>query len=77
MVADMGEVTQILEQISQIDQGDANAARKLLPLVYEELRKLAATRLARENPGHALDATGLVHEAYLRLGVSIPTAERW
>ena len=68
MVADMGEVTQILEQISQIDQGDANEARKLLPLVYEELRKLAATRLARENPGHSLDATGLVHEAYLRLG---------
>jgi RNA polymerase sigma factor (TIGR02999 family) len=61
----MGDVTQILEQIQQ---GDPHAADKLLPLVYEELRKLAAVRLAQENPGHTLEPTALVHEAYLRLG---------
>jgi len=61
----MSDVTQILEQIHE---GDAHAAGRLLPLVYAELRKLAAVRLAQENPGHSLNATGLVHEAYLRLG---------
>jgi len=61
----MGEITQILDQIQQ---GDPRAAGKLLPLVYEELRRLAAVRLAQENPGHTLNATALVHEAYLRLG---------
>jgi RNA polymerase sigma factor (TIGR02999 family) len=60
----MSEVTQIL---SAIEQGDPHAAGQLLPLVYEELRKLAAQKLAREAPGHTLDATALVHEAYLRL----------
>src|SRR5262245_33400357 len=60
----MPEVTQIL---SAIEQGDPRAAEQLLPLVYEELRKLAAQRMAREKPGQTLDATGLVHEAYLRL----------
>src|SRR5580765_405893 len=60
----MSDVTQIL---SQIEQGDPQAAEKLLPLVYEELRKLAAAKLAHEKPGQTLQATALVHEAYLRL----------
>src|SRR5262245_24532642 len=60
----MSDVTRIL---SQIDSGDPSAAEKLLPLVYEELRKLAAARLAQEKPGQTLQATALVHEAYLRL----------
>ncbi len=57
-------VTQIL---SAIDSGDPCAAAELLPLVYEELRKLADARLAQERPGQTLQATALVHEAYLRL----------
>jgi RNA polymerase sigma factor (TIGR02999 family) len=60
----VSEVTQIL---SAIEEGDPRAAAQLLPLVYDELRKLAAQRLAREAPGHTLQATALVHEAYLRL----------
>jgi RNA polymerase sigma factor (TIGR02999 family) len=60
----MSEVTQIL---SAIEQGDPCAAEQLLPLVYDELRKLAAQKLAQEKPGQTLDATALVHEAYLRL----------
>ena len=60
----MTEVTRVL---SAIEQGDPHAAEQLLPLVYEELRKLAAQRLARESPGQTLQATALVHEAYLRL----------
>jgi RNA polymerase sigma factor (TIGR02999 family) len=60
----MSEVTQIL---SAIEQGDPNAAERLLPLVYDELRRLAAKKLAHEKPGQTLDATALVHEAYLRL----------
>ena len=60
----MSDVTRIL---SQIESGDPAAAEKLLPLVYEELRKLAAAKLAQENPGQTLQATALVHEAYLRL----------
>jgi len=60
----MSDVTRIL---SQIDAGDPAAAEQLLPLVYDELRKLAAARLAHEKPGQTLDATALVHEAYLRL----------
>jgi RNA polymerase sigma factor (sigma-70 family) len=60
----MSDVTRIL---SQIEQGDAGASEKLLPLVYDELRKLAAARLAQEKPGQTLQATALVHEAYLRL----------
>ncbi|MCR9293965.1 MAG: sigma-70 family RNA polymerase sigma factor [bacterium] len=53
--------------LSQLDSGDPSAAEQLLPLVYDELRKLAATRMARESAGQTLDATALVHEAYLRL----------
>lgn len=60
----MSDVTQLLEAAQR---GDRRAAADLLPLVYDELRKLAAVRLAAEKPGHTLDATGLVHEAYLRL----------
>jgi RNA polymerase sigma factor (TIGR02999 family) len=60
----MNEVTRIL---SAIEQGEPQAAAQLLPLVYDELRKLAAAKLAEEKPGQTLDATGLVHEAYLRL----------
>jgi RNA polymerase sigma factor (TIGR02999 family) len=60
----MSEVTRIL---SAIEQGDPDASERLLPLVYDELRKLAARRLAQEKPGQTLQATALVHEAYLRL----------
>jgi RNA polymerase sigma factor (TIGR02999 family) len=60
----MHDVTRIL---AAIDQGDPNAAEQLLPLVYNELRKLAAQRVAQEKPGQTLQATALVHEAYLRL----------
>jgi RNA polymerase sigma factor (TIGR02999 family) len=60
----MSNVTRIL---SAIEQGDAKAAEQLLPLVYDELRKLAAAKLAHERPGQTLSATALVHEAYMRL----------
>jgi RNA polymerase sigma factor (TIGR02999 family) len=60
----MSEVTRIL---SAMDQGDPHAASQLLPLVYDELRRLAAQKLAQEKPGHTLQPTALVHEAYLRL----------
>jgi RNA polymerase sigma factor (TIGR02999 family) len=60
----MSDVTRILQAI---DQGDPDAADQLLPLVYDELRQLAAQKLAQEKPGQTLDATALVHEAYLRL----------
>jgi len=60
----VSDVTRIL---SQIEQGDPAAAEQLLPLVYDELRKLAAAKLAHEKPGQTLQATALVHEAYLRL----------
>jgi RNA polymerase sigma factor (TIGR02999 family) len=69
----MSDVTQIL---SQIEGGDPKAAEKLLPLVYDELRKLAAQRMAREKPGQTLQATGLVHEAYVRL-VDVDKAQHW
>ena len=60
----MPDVTQIL---FAIEQGDGQAAERLLPLVYDELRRLAAAKLANENPGQTLQATALVHEAYIRL----------
>ena len=60
----MSDVTRIL---SAIEQGDPHAAEQLLPLVYDELRKLAAEKMARERPRQTLEATALVHEAYLRL----------
>jgi RNA polymerase sigma factor (TIGR02999 family) len=69
----MSDVTQIL---LQIEQGDSAAAEQLLPLVYDELRKLAAAKLANEKPGQTLQATALVHEAYLRL-VDAGSDARW
>src|SRR3990172_8181250 len=69
----MHEVTQIL---TAIEQGDPHAAEQLLPLVYEELRRLAAHRLAQEKPGQTLQATALVHEAYLRL-VDVDKDQHW
>jgi RNA polymerase sigma factor (TIGR02999 family) len=68
----MSEVTRIL---NAIEQGDAKAADELLPLVYEELRHLAARKMSRESPGHTLQATALVHEAYIRLVGS--EAQNW
>lgn len=69
----MSDVTQILRQI---ELGDPSAAEQLLPLVYDELRKLAAARLAHEKPGQTLQATALVHDAYLRL-VDGEQTKRW
>ena len=69
----MSDVTRIL---SAIEQGDPRAAEQLLPLVYDELRKLAAQRMAQEKPGQTLEATALVHEAYLRL-VDTDAALQW
>ena len=69
----MSEVTRIL---SAIKQGDPLAAEQLLPLVYDELRKLAAQRMAQEAPGQTLQATALVHEAYLRL-VDVDRVQQW
>jgi RNA polymerase sigma factor (TIGR02999 family) len=76
----MNEVTRIL---SAIEQGDPSAASQLLPLVYDELRQLAAQKLAQEKPGQTLQATALVHEAYLRLVMPAsgsgdrPEEQRW
>ena len=69
----MSDVTRIL---SAIEQGDPHAAEKLLPLVYDELRKLAALRMAQEKPGQTLQATALVHEAYLRL-LDVEKVQHW
>lgn len=69
----MTDVTQIL---SRIEQGDPSAAEHLLPLVYDELRKLAAAKLAEEKPGQTLQATALVHDAYIRL-VDVEKAQHW
>jgi RNA polymerase sigma factor (TIGR02999 family) len=69
----MNEVTRVL---SALAQGDAQAAERLLPLVYDELRKVAAARMAQETPGNTLEPTALVHEAYVRL-VGPADAARW
>jgi RNA polymerase sigma factor (TIGR02999 family) len=69
----MSEVTRLLDAAAA---GDRKAAADLLPLVYDELRKLAAARMARESPGHTLDPTALVHEAFLKLGADRPFATR-
>src|SRR5437763_12661652 len=69
----MSEVTRVLSALSQ---GDPQAAEQLLPLVYQELRKLAAQKLAQEKPGQTLQATALVHEAYLKL-VDVERAQHW
>jgi RNA polymerase sigma factor (TIGR02999 family) len=73
MLGRMSDITQLL---SAIEQGDLYAAEQLLPLVYAELRKLAAVKMAQEASGRTLQATALVHEAYLRL-VDVKTAQRW
>lgn len=69
----MGDVTQIL---SDIESGDQRAAEKLLPLIYEELRRLAAARMVGESPDHTLEPTALVHDAYVRL-VDVAQAQNW
>jgi RNA polymerase sigma factor (TIGR02999 family) len=69
----MSDVTRVL---SAIEQGDPRAAEQLLPLLYDELRQLAAQRLAQEKPGQTLQATALVHEAYMRL-VKVDEAQHW
>jgi RNA polymerase sigma factor (TIGR02999 family) len=69
----MGEISKILDRIQK---GDPTAAQALLPLVYDELRRLAAARLARESPGNTLDATALVHEAWLRLAGDLQFNDR-
>ncbi len=73
MLVFMTDVTNIL---GQIEAGDPSAAEKLLPLVYEELRKLAAAKLQHEKPGQTLQATALVHDAYIRL-VDVEKAQQW
>jgi RNA polymerase sigma factor (TIGR02999 family) len=73
MLMFMSDVTYLL---NAIEAGDPHAAEQLLPLVYDELRRLAAQRLAREGPGQTLEATALVHEAYLRL-VDVEQAQQW
>jgi len=73
MLGSVADVTQIL---SAIERGDPKAAAELLPLVYDELRKLAAVRLADEKPGQTLQATALVHDAYIRL-VDVEKAQHW
>jgi RNA polymerase sigma factor (TIGR02999 family) len=69
----MNDVTRVL---NAIEQGDPHAAEQLLPLVYDELRKLAARKMAQEGPGQTLQGTALVHEAYLRL-VEVDKVQRW
>lgn len=69
----MGDVTRIL---ADIEQGDPRAAEMLLPLVYDELRKLAAQKMSQENPGQTLQATALVHDAYIRL-VDVDKVQQW
>ena len=69
----MSDMTRLL---SAIEQGDAQAAEQLLPLVYDELRKLATQKLSQKKPGQTLQATALVHEAYIRL-VDVEKAQHW
>ena len=72
----LGRMSDVTPLLSAIENGDPSAAEQLLPLVYDELRALAAQRLAQENPGQTLQATALVHEAYLRL-VDVERAIHW
>jgi RNA polymerase sigma factor (TIGR02999 family) len=72
----MGRMSEVTRILSAIEGGDPHAAEHLLPLVYDELRKLAAQRLAQEKPDQTLQATALVHEAYLRL-VDVDRVQRW
>jgi RNA polymerase sigma factor (TIGR02999 family) len=72
----LGLMSEVMRILSAVEQGDSSAAEQLLPLVYEELRKLAAQKLAQEKAGQTLQATALVHEAYVRL-VDVEEAQRW
>ena len=72
----MNGTTDVTQILSQIESGDPSAAEQLLPLVYDELRKLAAAKLAHEKPGQTLQATALAHEAYIRL-VDAKEAQHW
>ena len=69
-------ITDVTHILSQIESGDPSAAEQLLPLVYDQLRKLAATKLVQEKPGQTVQATALVHDAYLRL-VDVANVQRW
>lgn len=69
-------MTDVTELLADIEHGDSHAAERLLPLVYDELRRLAAQRMAKEQPGQTLEATALVHEAYVRL-VNVERAQSW
>jgi RNA polymerase sigma factor (TIGR02999 family) len=71
-----GPMTDVTRILSRIESGDPQAAEQLLPLVYDELRRLAAEKMAQENPGQTLQATALVHEAYIRL-VDVKNAQHW
>jgi RNA polymerase sigma factor (TIGR02999 family) len=75
-VGTLESMTDVTNILGQIEDGDPSAAEKLLPLVYEELRKLAVARMAQEKPGQTLQATALVHEAYLRL-VGAEADQKW
>jgi RNA polymerase sigma factor (TIGR02999 family) len=75
-IANSGGMAQVRQIRTEVEQGGAQAAQQLLPLVYDELRRLAAARLAREKPGQTLDATALVHEAFLKLVGSRPFANQ-
>lgn len=75
-VAYTGEMSDVTEILSKIEAGDAKAAEGLLPLVYDQLRELAASRMSNERPDHTLQGTALVHEAYLRL-VGSPGSQPW
>jgi RNA polymerase sigma factor (TIGR02999 family) len=70
-------MSDVIRILAAMDQGDPSAAEQLLPLVYDELRKLAAARLAQEKPGQTLQATALVHEAYLRLIGAAEPGQSW
>jgi RNA polymerase sigma factor (TIGR02999 family) len=72
----MSRMTEVTRILHQLHQGDPSAAELLLPLVYDELRRLAAARMSQEKPGQTLQATALVHEAYLRL-VDVEKAQHW
>lgn len=72
----MGSMSDVTRILSALEQGDAQAAEELLPLVYGELRRLAARKMAGEAPGQTLEATALVHEAYLRL-VDVEKVQQW
>jgi RNA polymerase sigma factor (TIGR02999 family) len=69
-------MTHVTQLLGEIERGDPHAAEELLPLVYDELRRLAAQKIVQEKPGHTLEATALVHEAYVRL-VNVDRAQHW